>query len=320
LTPKEVTALKKGFPRQGFVKEIEALEAEAKSFAAELSGKGATLPSQAWKLLMSAKPEAVLAVAFSTKNASLQAKLKSFFTEWPQARQKMPYALMQEMRITPELPVYEELLERLFFELMDGNLTTPEEMKAFLEPYSPPAPPPPVSMRRLRASKKEAKPAKSRSKKPKAVEGEGAALIETGDKVEIEAPGPAALVKAPAAKAAPVKAALSKPAPVPVSVAKKAAPPKVTQVAARKVVPAKKVVAAAKKAVPVKKTAPVKKAVALKKVAPGKKSVPAKRVAAKKSVPAKKLAAKKALPVKKATPSKKVAAKKAAPAKAVKRR
>ena len=60
MAPKDVAALKKSFARQGFVEEIEALEGEAKAFAAELSGKGAAAPSQAWKLLHSAKPESIL--------------------------------------------------------------------------------------------------------------------------------------------------------------------------------------------------------------------------------------------------------------------
>jgi tRNA nucleotidyltransferase (CCA-adding enzyme) len=321
LTPKEVATLKKGYPRQGFVTEIEALESEAKAFAAELSGKGAALPSQAWKLLMSAKPEAVLAVAFSARNADLQAKLKSFFTEWPQARQKMPYALMQEMRITPELPGYEELLEKLFFELMDGKLTTPEEMKAFLEPYSPPAPPPPVSMRRLRAAKKDAKPAKSRSKKAKVAESEEETVVEGGEAKRVEAPvvatpGKAPVKVVPAVKSAPTKTAPVKTAPAKAAaVAKKAAPAKVAA-AAKKSVPAKKVVAAAKKAVPAKKVAPAKKVIPVKKPA-AKKAAPAKKAAAKKAVPAKKIVAKKAAPAKKVVAKKAVAAKKATPAKKV---
>jgi tRNA nucleotidyltransferase (CCA-adding enzyme) len=194
LTPKEIATLKASFPRQGFVAEIDALEGDAKDLTAQLTGKGVVLPSQTWRLLMSARPEAVLQVAFSTKNAALQNKFKSFYNDWPQARQKMPYTLMQEMRIVPELSGYEDLLEKLFFELMDGNLSTPEEMKAFLEPYSPPAPPPPVSMRRLRAAKKEAKPAKSRSKKSakaeeKAVEGAAGEEAETAP-IPVPAPVP----------------------------------------------------------------------------------------------------------------------------------
>ena len=313
LTSKEVAALKQGFPRQGFVKEIDELDREAKAFAAELSAKTAALPSQAWKLIMGARPEVVLAVAFSTKSAPLQAKLKSFFTEWPQARQKMPYTLMQEMRIVPELPIYEELLEKLFFELMDGKLTTPEEMKAFLEPYSPPAPPPPVNLRRMRATKKEAKPAKSRSKKAAKAAATVEADAQTTPAAPVEAAvpekAPAKSVPAKAAKAAPLKAAPVKAAPAKVP-AKKTAPakvavktPPVKKIApATKAAPAKKV--PAKKAVPAKKTAPTKKVVA-------KKTVPAKKVVAKKAA-AKKIVAKK---VAKA-PAKKVVGKKA-PAKKV---
>src|ERR1700733_12776242 len=120
MAPKDVAALKKSFARQGFVAEIEALEDEAKAFATELSGKGAATPSQAWKLLHSAKPEAVLWVAHTSKNGAVQAKFKGFFTEWAQARQRLPYVMMQEMRIVPELPGYDELLDKLFFELMDA--------------------------------------------------------------------------------------------------------------------------------------------------------------------------------------------------------
>ncbi len=309
MTPKEVAALKKSFVRQGFVAEIEALEGEAKTFAAEFTGKTATLPSQAWKLLYSAKPESVLWVAHTTKSAPIQAKFKAFYNEWPQAKQKIPYALMQEMRIVPELPGYDELLDKLFFELMDSKLGTVEEMKAYLEPFSPPAPPPPVHLRRPRAPKKDAKPAKSR-KKAAPVEGNGeepgvvAPLAGAEPTVPAKVAPAKAPIKAPSKKvAAPVKAA--------VAPAKKAAPAKVVaKKAPVKAAPAKK---AAAKHVPAKKVptkAPAQKVVAK---APAKKNhvkaiskAPAKKVVAK-------VAAKKA-PAKKVVPAKKVAAK-VAPAK-----
>ena len=164
LSAKEISELKASFVRPGFVSEIEALEADAKEVATLLTGKGAASPSQAWKLLIAAKPEAVLWVAYSSKSGVIQGKLKSFFTEWPQARNKIPYTLMQEMRIVPELAGFDEIVEKLFYELMDGRLGTVEEMKAFLEVYSPPAPPPPVHLRRARAAKKDAKGAKGRKK------------------------------------------------------------------------------------------------------------------------------------------------------------
>src|SRR5665213_3087548 len=208
MAPKEVSVLKKSFPRQGFVGEIESLESEAKEFAAQFSGKGAALPSQAWKLLYSSKPEAILWTAHTTKTAGVKAKFESFYKEWPQAKQKLPHTLMQEMRIVPGVARYEELLDKLFFELMDEKLGTVEEMKAYLEPYSPPAPPPPVHMRRARVAKKDAKPAKSRKKA--AVVEEAAVGAESSTETPVVAaakPVKAAAVKAavPAKKAAQVK-------------------------------------------------------------------------------------------------------------------
>ena len=312
MQPKEISALKKSFARQGFVEEIDSLEREGKEFAAQLAGKGAAAPSQAWKLLMSAKPEAVLWVAHTSKNAALQAKFKSFYTEWPQAQQKIPYTMMQEMRIVPELVGYGELLEKLFFELMDGKLSTPEEMKVFLEPYSPPAPPPPVHLRRPRVAKKDAKPAKSRKKPAVSDEDEAVAVDEVAVEVvaaPVKAAGKVAAAKdVPAVKTAPAAKAVAKKAAAPAKVVpvKAAAKKPVVKVAAKKVaakVPAKKAVAKA----PAKKIqakAAAKKVVAKKVPAKTTGKKPAVKVATKKvaaKAPAKKSVVKAA--------SKKVAAK-----------
>jgi tRNA nucleotidyltransferase/poly(A) polymerase len=311
MAPKDVAALKNSFPRQGFVDEIAALEGEAKAFAAEFAGKAAANPSQAWKLLHSAKPESILWVAHTSKNAGIQAKFKGFFTEWAQAKQKIPYVLMQEMRIVPELPIYKELLDKLFFELMDNRLGTVEEMKAYLEPYSPPAPPPPVHLRRPRMAKKDAKPSKSRKKAVTAVDGEAAeaaAAAPAGETTPAAGKGAVPGKAAPPAKAtAPTKEAAKKPAaPAKAPAPKKAAAPANGKAAAS---------APAKKAAPSKKAATKKipAKVAAKKAAPAKKSAPEKKAAAKKAPT--KVAAKKA-PAKKTAPAKK-AAKKTAPAKKV---
>jgi tRNA nucleotidyltransferase/poly(A) polymerase len=341
LTPKDVADLKKSFPRKGFVTEIEALEGEAKQFASELGSKQAATPSTAWKMLMSARPEVVLWVAYSTKSAALKAKFDAFYKEWPQARLKIPYTLMQEMRIVPELAGYDELVDKLFFELMDGKLSTVEEMKAFLEPYSPPAPPPPVHLRRARATKKDSK-AKSRKKADAAEEPvedadlaavAAAALagLEHGD-TEVEEADPDSeeadddedsdsathshanskshSTQRPTASPQPVAA---KPAPaktVPAKAVVAKAPPVKAPVAAKSV----SAKALAKKAVPTKapakKSAPVKLATkALSKQAPAKRA-PAK--APSKSAPkpvGAKVATKKAVPARPAA--------KKAPAKSV---
>jgi tRNA nucleotidyltransferase (CCA-adding enzyme) len=307
MTPNEVSSLQASFPRKGFVEEIAALEGDAKEFAAQFSGKAAALPSQAWKILYAAKPEAVLWVAHTSKAAGVQAKFKSFYTEWPQAKLKLPYLLMQEMRIVPGIAKYEELLDKLFFELMDNRLGTVEEMKAFLEPYSPPAPPPPVHLRRPRAAKKEAKPTKSRKKAEAALA--EAAVVEGIDGAVTVA---VAAKSAKVAKVVPVKAVAPLAAAGPAAVKKAVASMK--KVAAPALV-AKKVVA---KAAPVAaKAAPVAAKVAAKKVAA---SVPGKKVVAKvaaRKVPAKKVVAKAKLKkVVDKKPAAKVVAKKA-PAKVV---
>jgi tRNA nucleotidyltransferase (CCA-adding enzyme) len=324
LAPKDVATLKAGFARPGFADQIAALEADTKAFAAEFTGKAAAAPSAAWKMLFSAPPEPVLWLAHTTKSAPLKARFQAFFNEWSQARTRIPYQLMQEMRITPELPGYEALLEDLFFAIMDGKLDTPEAAKAFLEPFSPPAPPPPVNVRR-RAVKRETKPAKSRSKKPvAAVAAEsGEADLDHAAAVTAEAPPPvkSAAVK-PAAKApapaaakpaakAPIKAA--GPAKVPVKLPAKAAAKAPAKTATKAVVkaPVKTPAKASAKAIqPVAKAAKpaLKKAAAPVKVAA--KKAPTKPAPKKVSKPAPKKATTKA----NKPAAKKIVVKKPAPA------
>ncbi len=335
LSAKEAAALKASFPRQGFTEQIEALDAQSREFAAQLGSKTAAKPSQAWKLFTSANPETVLWTAFSSKSPALQAKLKSFLTEWPQARLKMPYTLLQEMRIVPELPGYEELLETLFFELMDGNLSTPEEMKAFLEPFSPPAPPPPVNLRRQRAAKKESKPGKSRSRKaanadvlPEDEESSNPAVEEPSAEPQEEA------VATPEIPRAKVSAAPEKPAKIPAATtpsvgksvvklgsASKTAPVKAAAgKAPLKSAPAPKVAVAGKQVAnaSAKKSAPVK--VSTKSMSA--KTSPAKAAASKKSPETAKKVSGKAAPVKTATgkPTGLTKAARGAPAKAARGR
>ena len=157
LTPKDIGALKRQFPRPGFVDQWNHLEQAAKDFSKELLGKSATTPSTTWKLLVNYHPEAVLWLAFSSKNPQVKEKFNNFFNIWPEAKQKIPVTLMAEMRITPDLPEYGKVAEELFFQFMDGKLQTEAEIRAFLEPYSPPAPPPPVVIRRPRGRRAEPK-------------------------------------------------------------------------------------------------------------------------------------------------------------------
>jgi tRNA nucleotidyltransferase/poly(A) polymerase len=331
LQPKDLANLKRVFPRHGFVEQWNHLEQSAKDFAKELLGKTAAKPSAAWKLLVSYPAEAVLWLAFSSKNAQVKEKFNNFFNVWPEARQKIPTTLMAEMRITPDLPTYGEVAEKLFFEFMDGNLQTEEEIRSFLAPYSPPAPPPPVVIRRPRGRRAEIKieeeeevelPVRDGDEEGEE-EDEGESIPSVlGDSVPLPpkkgaAPAPANAAKgakaAPAAAPAPAKAAKEAPKPV---ASLKAAPKAPERPKAPEKAPAKPAAKPEPKVAVGAKPAAAK--AAAKKPAPKHAAKPAAKPAPKRQVPAgkpakpAKVAAKPAAkkPSKAAKPAKKVAPKK----------
>jgi tRNA nucleotidyltransferase (CCA-adding enzyme) len=151
LPSKELPAFKKQLLRPGFVEEWNSLDSIASAFSKVLLAKQNLTPSASFKLFTSYDPEAVLWLGFTATSAAVKERYEQFLKVWPEARQRIPYALMLEMRITPDLPSYQEIIQKIFLELIDGKLTTPEEARAFLEPFSPPAPPPQVTIKRSRA-------------------------------------------------------------------------------------------------------------------------------------------------------------------------
>ena len=157
LPSKDLSALKKTMLRPGFVEEWNHLDSRANGFAKALLSKQNSKASAGYKLFMSYDPEAILWLGFISKDKAVQERFNLFLKVWPEARQRIPYLLMQEMRIMPELPGYADLVQNIFLELIDGHLTTPEEMRAYLEPHSPPAPPPQVTIKRSRAKRAEAR-------------------------------------------------------------------------------------------------------------------------------------------------------------------
>lgn len=157
MQPKDLSALKRALLRPGFVEEWNHLDSLAHGFAKVLLQKQNATPSAGYKLFMSYDPEAILWLGFTSKDKAIQERYNLFLKVWPEARQRIPYPLMLEMRITPDLPAYSELIEKIFLELIDGRLGTPEEMRAFLEPYSPPAPAPQPTYKRSRGRRAEAR-------------------------------------------------------------------------------------------------------------------------------------------------------------------
>ena len=153
LNPKELSALKKQMLRPGFVEEWNNLDSMAAGFAKVLLAKENATPSACYKLFTTYDPEAILWLGFTSKSAPVLDRFNQFLKAWPEARQRIPHALMQEMRITPELAGYHEIVHSIFLQLIDGKLGIPEQMRAFLEPHSPPAPPPQVTIKRPRAKR-----------------------------------------------------------------------------------------------------------------------------------------------------------------------
>lgn len=168
LSPANLTSLKRLFVRKDLIEESESLDREAKKVLQQITAKTAAKPSQLWKLLHSVQPEAVLWLFFTGKGAAIQGKFENFFTKWPEARQKIPNAVLQDMRILPDVSGYEELLDKLTFAFMDDELPNEEAIRKFADPYSPPAPPPVVVVRRSRAVKRVVEPKGSKAKGKKA--------------------------------------------------------------------------------------------------------------------------------------------------------
>ena len=154
LPEKDITAIQRLIPNKGFVEQWKNVEDDAKELAKRLTGKEAATPSQTWQLLMTSRPEMIMFLDVTTRHSGVESKIKNFLTKWPQYRQKMPLQIMQEMRITPDLPDYAKLTEQIFLMMLDGKLRSESEIRKFLQPFSPPepvAPPPPP--RRGRAKK-----------------------------------------------------------------------------------------------------------------------------------------------------------------------
>lgn len=232
VSEKDVHAMQKLMPRHHFVEQWRNLEDDAKELAKQLTSKEYAAPSATWKLLMATRPELIIFLDITTRQSAVEQKIKAFLTKWPPYRQKMPLLKMTEMRITPELPVYQQLLDEMFLMMIDGKLRTEAEIVKFLEPHQPPLPvAPPSPARRGRGKKKAAKPSAPAPPAPQEAAPEAAPVPaqvqpQKGKpaKVEAKTPAPVASKKAEAAPVA--KPVATKAAPAPKAKATKPEPKK----------------------------------------------------------------------------------------------
>src|SRR6516162_1831940 len=147
---KDVAEIQRMIPRRDFLNKWKHLEHDAQELAKKLNGKEGTTNSGAWKLLSATAPERILFLSLTTKQSSVDQKIKNFLTKWRQVREKLPFPEMAELRITAQLAEYPKILDEAFLLLLDGKLRSHNEIVNFLKPYEPPPPPPPPAPRRGR--------------------------------------------------------------------------------------------------------------------------------------------------------------------------
>src|SRR5579871_2853324 len=93
---KDLAALKKQLLRPGFVEEWNSLDSLAAGFAKVLLNKANSTPSVSYNLFTTYDPEAVLWLGFTSKDSAIKDRYNNFLKVWPEMRQRIPHAMMQE--------------------------------------------------------------------------------------------------------------------------------------------------------------------------------------------------------------------------------
>lgn len=157
LSDAEIEAIQRLIPHREFVAAWKRLDEDAKELSKKLLSKEAAANSGAWKILASAKPEALLYLDVTGKNKTVDEKIKNFFGKWRELQETIPVTEMAALRITPQLPEYPRIWQEAFMLILDGQLGSEGEIMKFLAPFEPPPPPPPPTpVRRGRAAAKKA--------------------------------------------------------------------------------------------------------------------------------------------------------------------
>lgn len=188
----EIAEIQRLIPHREFVTAWKRLESDARELAKKLLSKEAVLNSGAWKILSSAKPEALLYLDVTSRNKTVGEKIKNFFGQWRQLHSMLPFTQMAELRITPQLPEYSQICGEAFLLLLDGKLRSESEIMKFLAPFEPPPPPPPPTpVRRARTASKKVLAVKVTSQNSTAV----ALEVATAAPASSPAPSPAVAVE-----------------------------------------------------------------------------------------------------------------------------
>ena len=147
------------------IKTALGLERAARKLARALSGSRAALPSQVYKILSGQPRTLLLFLLAHFPQTKIQKRVKNFLRKTPLLRAAMPRAEFLAMGAKPG-PKFEKILERLFFDQLDGKIKThPQLVKEFRKLAGIPEPKPPKPLKPAK-SRKLAKP-KGPPEKPK---------------------------------------------------------------------------------------------------------------------------------------------------------
>lgn len=155
------------------------MDREAKKIARALSGAKCGTPSQAYKLLLQQPRPLLLYLLAYFPQAKIQGRIKNFLVKAPQIRARLPESELLVLGVKPG-PKFDRILERIFFDQLDGKIKTQQQLIQALrslsgikEPPTPPAhPAKTVRTAKIAQPASTAKPAKT-SKPGKAAKATG---------------------------------------------------------------------------------------------------------------------------------------------------
>ena len=153
------------------IKLALGLEGTARKLARLLSSSKAALPSQAYALLNGQPLSILVFLLVKFPQGKTQNRVKNFLFKAPVVRARLPRAELQALGVKPG-PKSEKIIERVFADLLDGRLKTPQQVTkelralAGIKEPQPKAAKKPTKAKKAR-SKKPAKPAKKKTKRKK---------------------------------------------------------------------------------------------------------------------------------------------------------
>lgn len=159
---------------------------EAKKLARLLSSAKCGTPSQAYKALVQQPKPLLLFLLAYYPQAKIQSRIKNYLVKAPQVRARLPESELLVLGVKPG-PKFEKILERVFFDQLDGKIKTHRQMIQ--------------ELRSLAGIKEQPVPAPPRAKAPKSAKSVRTAKSHKSVKAkETKRPGRLAKIAQAAAK------------------------------------------------------------------------------------------------------------------------